>query len=104
MHAVGGIPDHVHLLIRYRADLSSDMIRHVKSRSSKWINESNPAFAPFSWQEGYGGFTVSKSNVPAVEAYIRDQKSHHRERDFQTEFLDLLRLHGLGFDEREVFV
>ena len=101
---VNGMPDHVHLLVRYRADLShSDLIRHLKGRSSKWINETFPAPSAFAWQEGYGGFTVSRSAVPQVEAYIANQKMHHEKKDFTTEFLDLLRRHGLEFDEAVVF-
>ncbi len=101
---VNGISDHVHLLVRYRADLShSDLLRHIKGRSSKWVNEEYPLRGHFSWQEGYGGFTVSKSLVPAVEAYIAGQKEHHRRQDFKTEFLELLRKHEIEFDPEEVF-
>lgn len=101
---VNGMPDHVHLLIRYRSDLShSDMIQQIKGRSSKWINETFARFGHFSWQEGYGGFTVSRSSVPDVEAYIARQKDHHKRQDFKTEFLELLRRHGIEFDENEIF-
>lgn len=102
--AINGMPDHVHLLIRYRADLShSEMLQQIKGRSSKWINETWPQRGHFSWQEGYGGFTVSKSNVPEVEAYIARQKEHHQRMDFKTEFLELLRRQRIEFDENEVF-
>ncbi len=102
--AGNGIPDHIHLLARYRADLShSDMLRHIKSRSSKWLRESFPEQKGFSGQEGYGGFTVSKSVVPKVEAYIANQKEHHKHQDFKSEFLDLLRLHDIEFEESSVF-
>src|SRR4030095_16990704 len=68
---VNGTLDTVHLLPRSRSDFSrSDMLRHVKSRSSKWVHETFPELRVFAWQEGYGGFTVSKSVKPAVEAYI----------------------------------
>lgn len=102
--AINGMPDHVHLLIRYRADLShSEMLQQIKGRSSKWINEAWPQRGQFSWQEGYGGFAVSTSAVPEVEAYIQRQKEHHGRMDFKTEFLELLRRHGVEFDENEVF-
>jgi putative transposase len=102
--AINGMPDHVHLLIRYRADLShSDLVRHIKGRSSKWINETAASSGRFSWQEGYGGFTVSKSVVPEVEAYIARQKDHHQQQDFKAEFVELLRRHGVEYDENEVF-
>lgn len=102
--AINGMPDHVHLLIRYRADLShSEMLQQLKGRSSKWINETWPERGRFYWQEGYGGFTVSKSSVPEVEAYIARQKEHYKQMDFKTEFLELLRRHGIEFDEQEIF-
>lgn len=102
--AINGMPDHLHVLVRYRADLShSDLLRHIKSRSSKWINETFASLGVFSWQEGYGGFTVSRSAFPEVEAYIVRQKEHHQRMDFKTEFLELLRRHGIEFDEKEIF-
>lgn len=102
--AVNGMPDHTHLLTRYPADLShADMLRHEKSRSSKWIHEEFPALRAFAWQEGYGEFTVRKSEVPEVETYIARQEEHHRNQDFKAEYLGLLRLHEVEFDEREVF-
>ena len=102
--AVNGMPDHIHLLIRYRADLShSEMLQQIKGRSSKWINETLPQSVHFAWQEGYGGFTVSKSVVPNVEAYIARQKEHHQRMDFKEEFLELLRIHNIEFDRNEIF-
>jgi putative transposase len=102
--AINGTKDHVHLLARYPSDLShSDMLRHVKSRSSKWVHETFPELRGFGWQEGYGGFTVSKSVRDAVAAYIARQKEHHKHQDFKSEVLELLRLHDVEFDEAEVF-
>ncbi len=102
--AINGMPDHVHLLLRVPAKLSqSDLVRHLKSRSSKWIHQTFPDLAGFAWQDGYGGFTVSKSLTPQVQAYVADQKEHHKHFDFQTEFLELLRRHGIEFDESDVF-
>ena len=86
--SINGMPDHVHLLIRYRADLShSEMLQQIKGRSSKWINETWPQRGHFSWQEGYGGFTGSKSAVPEVEGYPARHKEPHQRMDFKTEFL-----------------
>lgn len=102
--AINGMPDHVHLLIRYRADLShSDMLRHIKSRSTQWIHETFADQRAFAWQEGYGGFTVSKSAVADVKGYIERQKSHHARVDFKTEFLELPCKHEVEFDPDEVF-
>jgi putative transposase len=101
--AVNGMPDHVHFLIRYLPDLShSDLLQQIKGRSSKWVHETFPEHSQFAWQEGYGGFTVSASSVPAVKDYITQQKQHHRVQDSRTEFLELLRRHGVEFDENEV--
>jgi REP element-mobilizing transposase RayT len=102
--AVNGMPDHIHLLVRFRNDLAiSDLVRHIKSRSSTWIHDTFADLSRFAWQEGYGGFTVSKSILPEVETYIRRQKEHHKEFDFKAEFLELLRRHGIEFDPHEVF-
>src|SRR3990172_8649751 len=103
--AINGMPDHVHLLVRYRPDLShSELLQQVKGRSSKWVHETFPQLGHFAWQEGYGGFTVSKSAVTAVEEYIARQKEHHQRQDFKSEFLELLRRHGIEFDESKVFL
>jgi putative transposase len=102
--AINGMPDHIHVLVCHRPDLShSALLQQIKGRSSKWINETFPRPGRFSWQEGYGGFTVSKSVVPEVERYIARQKEHHRHQDFRSEFLELLRRHGIEFDAGEVF-
>lgn len=102
--AINGMPDHVHLLVRYRADLShSELLQQIKGRSSKWINETFSLPGRFAWQEGYGGFTVSKSAVPQVEVYLARQKEHHQRQDYQAEFLELLRLHEIEFVAEDVF-
>lgn len=104
MLACNGPEDHLHLLVRYPADLSqSDLVRHAKARSSKWIHESFPSMRCFAWQEGYGGFTVSSSAVPTVTRYIQQQEEHHRRRTFEEEFLTLLEKHGIDFNRDEVF-
>ena len=75
-----------------------------KSRDARRsVNETFPELGHFAWQEGYGGFTVSKSVVPEVKAYILGQKGHHKRQDFKTEFLELLRRYGIEFVEGEVF-
>ncbi|MCG3122847.1 MAG: hypothetical protein GIKADHBN_01250 [Phycisphaerales bacterium] len=102
--AINGHIDHVHMLVRYPADLShSDLARHVKARSSKWIHETFVGLADCAWQEGYGGFTVSKSMVEATVAYIQRQREHHRSRSFQEEFMHLLERHGILASADEVF-
>ena len=93
---VGGVEDHIHALISARASIAPAQIaQYLKADSSKWIHEVFPDMRGFAWQEGYGAFTVSVSNLPAVVAYIQGQRSHHRKRTFKEEYLELLRRHRL---------
>jgi putative transposase len=97
--AVNGTADHVHVVTRYPSDLShADMLRHVKQRSSLWIHETFSELRSFAWQQGYGGFTVSKSALNDVAAYVRDQKEHHKRFSSLEEFVELLRRHGVEFE------
>jgi putative transposase len=98
--AAGGMPDHVHLLAGWGTTMSvAQMLKLVKGISSKWMND-QPEAPPggFSWQAGYGAFSVSASKVPEVRAYILRQEQHHRKVSFQEEFMALLKKHGVGFD------
>jgi putative transposase len=100
--AINGADDHLHVLTRYPSDLSNaDMLRHIKKRSSEWIHDTfpdTPDLREFAWQEGYGGFTVSKSALDEVAAYIRTQKEHHARFDSLTEFKELLRRNDIEYD------
>ena len=101
---LGGVEDHVHMYLRWRPDGSiSDLMRTVKSRSSKWVHETSPNLAMFAWQEGYSVFSVSTSQEEAVKKYIAQQAEHHRKEDFKSELLRILRAHGVEFDEKNVF-
>ena len=102
--AAGGVEDHVHLYLRMRPDHSvSDLMRSIKARSSRWLHETFPELHEFAWQEGYGAFSVSKSQEDAVKRYIAGQAAHHRIESFESELLKLLRAHGVEFDPRYVF-
>jgi REP element-mobilizing transposase RayT len=104
LYEIGGIEDHVHMFVRWRTDAGvSDLMRTVKSRSSKWIHETWPELAEFAWQEGYAAFSVSKSQEDAVRRYILGQREHHAKEAFKPELLRLLRAHGVEFEERDVF-
>jgi REP element-mobilizing transposase RayT len=99
--AVGGTTNHVHLLIAIRANQNlAAVVRDLKANSSRWMRETGVAFA---WQQGYGGFSVSPSLAPVVKEYIRHQAEHHQKRDFEEEYLALLRKSGVSFDPRQVF-
>jgi REP element-mobilizing transposase RayT len=99
--AINGTADHLHLLTIYPSDLShADMLRHVKKRSSEWIHDTFAEQRNFAWQEGYGGFTVSKSVMDEVAGYIRDQKEHHKRFDSLSEFKEMLKRHGIQWDPK----
>jgi putative transposase len=98
---IGGVEDHIHALVTAPATLSpSQIAQFLKGDSSKWIHEEFPALRDFAWQDGYGGFTVSKSNLAEVIRYIKGQREHHRKRTFQEEYREFLERHGIEYDER----
>ena len=98
--AIGGIADHVHLLIGLRATAClADVVRDVKAVSSRWVHE-EIGDRTFAWQEGYGAFSVSASQRGMVREYIARQEEHHRKRTFQEEYLELLKRSGVEYDER----
>ena len=102
--AINGMEEHVHLLVSLPPTISvSDALRFIKANSCKWVHEKWPQRSTFAWQLGYGAFSVSKSNVPEVVDYIRNQEEHHRKNNYQEEFLALLRKHGVEYDERYVW-
>ena len=98
---IGGVEDHVHLYFRWRPDGSvSDLMRTIKSRSSKWEHDTYPKLAAFGWQEGYSVFSVSKSQEAAVKNYIARQAEHHGQEDFKSELLRMFHAHDVEFEER----
>lgn len=93
---IGGMPDHVHLLLDMRPERAlSDMLQSIKANTSGWMNENSGPDSPFGWQRGYGAFSLSESRVPTVRDYIRRQDEHHRTQSFEEEFRRLLVKHGL---------
>jgi REP element-mobilizing transposase RayT len=98
---VGGMPDHVHLLVKVKPTISlAELMRVVKTNSSKWINETHPQRSTFHWQDGYSAFSVSESQLERARAYIRNQREHHRQVPFTKELIALLQRHGVDFDPR----
>lgn len=102
---VGGIEDHIHALILSPPKFSpSQVAKFLKGESSKWIHEEFPKMRFFGWQDGYSAFSVSKSIVPNVVDYIKNQREHHEEKTFEDEYKDLLRLHEVDVvDEEYIF-
>jgi putative transposase len=100
----GVVDDHVHILCSlHRTITIARLVEEVKTSSSARIKEESPALAHFHWQNGYGAFSVSPSNVEEVRAYIANQGEHHRKRTFQEEFRLMLERHGIEYDERYVW-
>ena len=101
---VGGHVDHIHLLCSLsRRKMVADLIRELKTGSSTWIKTRRLDWQDFHWQDGYGAFSVSQSQMTKVKEYIDHQNEHHRIRTFQDEFCQLLKMHGIEFDEKYVW-
>jgi REP element-mobilizing transposase RayT len=102
--SLGGMPDHVHLLVRLKPDLAvSELVRHVKGGSSKWVHDQKGLCPEFAWQSGYAVFSVSESNEGKVRSYIEKQEAHHSRKSFEDELIGLLRKHKIEFDPVHVF-
>lgn len=97
---IGGMPDHVHLLVKLKTDVTvALMVQKIKGKSSKWHNE-RLVRERFAWQSGYGIFSVSASLMERVRRYIRSQEEHHRRVSFKDELITLLKRNGIPYDER----
>ena len=102
--AVGGYKDHIHIFFELNPTISvSDVLKNVKSKSSKWINTRGFIAGKFEWQAGYGAFTYSRSQRDGVIKYIMKQEEHHGESSFKDEYLDMLRKHEIKYDDTYLF-
>lgn len=102
--AINNMPDHLHLLVGLKPDLAlSDLMRDVKAGSSKYINENRWVAGRFSWQEGFGAFSYSRSQLGTVIRYIENQQKHHAKKSFRDEYIDLLEKFGVDYDRRYIF-
>ena len=102
--AVNNVSDHVHLLVGLKADLSlSELVRDIKAGSSRFVNEKRWTNGRFSWQEGFGAFSYSRSQIDAVIRYIQNQQRHHARRTFREEYIEFLRKFEVEHDERYIF-
>lgn len=98
---VGGVEDHVHILLSLPATLAiSKALQLIKGGSSKWIHDTFPEHRSFAWQEQYSAFSVSVSQMENIIQYIKDQEIHHRRMTFQEELLALLKKHRIEYDDR----
>ncbi len=104
VYAINGMPDHVHVLISIRPNvLISDLMRDIKAGSSGWINTHKKILGKFSWQEGFGAFSVSQSQLDTVIAYINNQEIYHQKSTFKQEYIGLLKAYNIEYNDKYVF-
>ena len=101
---INGMPDHVHILVGFSPDIAiSDLVRDIKSNSTNYINDRRLIMGKFSWQTGFGAFTYSKSQIPQVVEYVKNQQEHHKESTFREEYLKLLDSFGVDYKSEYLF-
>lgn len=104
VYAINGMPDHIHILLSLKPDFKlSDLMRDIKSNSSKWVNEKRYVKGKFEWQKGFGAFSCGQSQVNTVIAYINNQENHHAKRSFQEEYLELLKRYEVDYEDQYIF-
>lgn len=104
MLQVNSMPDHIHILAGIRPTQAiSSLIQNVKTESSKWIKDRKFCVVPFSWQEGYGAFSYSKSHVQHVIRYIQNQEAHHKKETFLNEYTRFLKAFEIEYNEQYIF-
>lgn len=104
MLAINSMPDHIHIFLGLRPDVAlSDVVRDIKSNSSRWIHDQHSRVRRFEWQRGYGAFSYAHSQIDAVVKYIRNQQMHHQRVSFREEYLAFLKKFGVSYDVRYVF-
>ena len=102
--AINGMPDHIHIFFGMRPTQSlSDLMQDIKGDSSRWINKKGFVPGCFSWQQGFGAFSYSKSSISNVIRYIQNQEAHHKKRTFIEEYLEFLKMFEVDYDERYIF-
>jgi REP element-mobilizing transposase RayT len=100
----GGVNDHIHILLSLKPDTSvSKAVQLVKGGSSKWMHDNFSDLNIFSWQEGYGAFTVSVSQIDRIKNYIHNQEEHHKKMSFEEEYLELLKRNNIDFNPKFLF-
>jgi REP element-mobilizing transposase RayT len=103
MLQIGGMPDHIHILVSmHPVQALSNLMQTVKSESAEWINKRRLVMGHFSWQEGYGAFSYSKSQLNNVIQYIINQPEHHKKHDMTAEYIDFLKKFGIEYNEKYV--
>jgi len=101
--AINGMPNHLHIFVGYKPhQLVPDLLKGIKGSSSGWINNKKLVKGKFQWQEGYGAFSYSRSQIDIVAKYIHNQEEHHRRKSFREEYLGFLKQFNVSFDEKYI--
>ncbi|MBZ0180112.1 MAG: IS200/IS605 family transposase [Melioribacteraceae bacterium] len=101
---VNGMPDHIHAFIGLKPSMKiSDLVRDIKNNSTNYINENKFVRDKFCWQEGYGAFSYSHSQIKDVYNYIANQEEHHRKKSFREEYLEFLKKYEIQYNEKYLF-
>lgn len=101
---INGIPDHIHILVGLKPDKSlSDLVRDIKSNSSRFINEKHWVTGKFEWQTGFGAFSYSHSQLNNVINYIQNQEEHHKKKTFKEEYLEFLNAYNVDYKNEYIF-
>ena len=104
MLAINGMPDHIHFLIGMKPSCClSDLVREIKKSSNEFIKENKFSKFKFNWQEGFGAFSYSHSQISDVMAYIKNQKAHHAKKTFKEEYFEFLKRFHVEHDEKYLF-
>lgn len=102
--SVFAMPDHIHLLVGVSTNICiSDLVRDIKAGTSKYISDNNWVRGKFAWQEGYGAFSYSKSQIDNVIRYVANQEQHHKKKSFKEEYIDFLQKFEVDYDKRYLF-
>ena len=101
---VNGMPDHIHLLVGLKPSKAlSDLVRDIKSNSSRFINEKNWINGKFEWQQGFGAFSYSQSQLPTIVQYIEEQETHHQQKSFREEYEEFLKAYRVEYKTNYLF-
>ena len=104
LYIINGMPDHLHILVSCKPNITlSNLVKEIKEHSSKYINQNHFVTGKFSWQEGFGAFSVSYRNIEQVVNYIKNQEEHHKVKSFNEEYLDFLKEQNIDFEEKYIF-
>ena len=104
MYIINGMADHIHILVSIRPHISvSALVRDIKANSSRFINEKKFTGGKFQWQEGFGSFSVSHSQLQNVVAYIKNREDHHKKKTFKEEYMEFLKSYEIEYKEEYLF-